>query len=196
MANWGFVGRCIVLMGVAVLLLSGSGWALPQADAEPGGPRAQPCRPRRGDAAKRGAPFLNADGPAQEDRVQEAYGQLPLYFEPKRGQVVDQVAYLARSAGYTLFLTEAGAAFSLVLDLGERELRVQAPYTYQQVAGREVKIASRFVLESGMVHFALGRMTPASRSSLTPPSPTPATSAGAALIVARASRWMGAAMPM
>ncbi|MDQ2745013.1 MAG: hypothetical protein M3Z66_22340 [Chloroflexota bacterium] len=39
--------------------------------------------------------------------VRADYGRLPLSFEPNRGQVADrQVRYLARSAGYTLFLTD------------------------------------------------------------------------------------------
>ena len=51
--------------------------------------------------------LLAADAPAQ------AYGQLPLSFEANQGQTDPQVAYLARGAGYTLFLTPAEAVLRL-----------------------------------------------------------------------------------
>jgi len=41
------------------------------------------------------------------------YGKLPLSFEPNRGQTDAQVKFLARGSGYTLFLTQSEAVFSL-----------------------------------------------------------------------------------
>src|SRR2546423_1747983 len=46
-------------------------------------------------------------------RVQEAYGKLPLSFEPNQGQTDRKVKYLARGSGYTLFLTQTEATLAL-----------------------------------------------------------------------------------
>ncbi len=50
---------------------------------------------------------------AARARVEEAYVKLPLSFEENRGQVDAEVKYLARGAGYTLFLTQTEAVLSL-----------------------------------------------------------------------------------
>ena len=42
--------------------------------------------------------------------VNEVYGQLPLSFEANQGQADDQVDFIARGAGYRLFLTSAASA--------------------------------------------------------------------------------------
>jgi hypothetical protein len=49
----------------------------------------------------------------QRTRVLEEYAQTPLVFERNVGQTDPRVRYLARGRGYTLFLTERGAVFSL-----------------------------------------------------------------------------------
>lgn len=49
--------------------------------------------------------------------VQSSYGTLPLSFEANQGQVDEQVTFLARGTGYTLFLTP----FESVLVLHQRE---------------------------------------------------------------------------
>ncbi len=46
-------------------------------------------------------------------RLQEAYGKLPLSFEPNRGQVDGRVRFLSRGNGYTVFLTGNEAVISL-----------------------------------------------------------------------------------
>jgi len=46
-------------------------------------------------------------------RVNTAYGKLPLSFEINRGQTSDQVKFLSRGAGYTLYLTATEAVLSL-----------------------------------------------------------------------------------
>jgi len=43
----------------------------------------------------------------------EAYGKLPLHFEPNLGQTDEQVKFVARGHGYSLFLTGMGAVLSL-----------------------------------------------------------------------------------
>ena len=48
-----------------------------------------------------------------ESATQTAYGKLPLSFEPNQGQTAEQVKFLARGAGYTLFLTGPEAVMAL-----------------------------------------------------------------------------------
>jgi hypothetical protein len=51
---------------------------------------------------------------AAEARVSEAYGKLPLHFEANRGQTHEDVRFLARGPGYSLFLTPTEAVLTLV----------------------------------------------------------------------------------
>jgi len=46
-------------------------------------------------------------------QVNNAYGRLPMHFEPNRGQAVEAVKYLARGRGYALFLTDTEMVLSL-----------------------------------------------------------------------------------
>jgi hypothetical protein len=50
---------------------------------------------------------------ASKARLAGAYGHLPLAFEPNRGQTDARVDFLARGAGYTLFLTPRSALLAL-----------------------------------------------------------------------------------
>ena len=50
---------------------------------------------------------------ADKTRILESYGRIPLYFEKNSGQTDAQVQYLARGAGYALFLTPDQAVLSL-----------------------------------------------------------------------------------
>jgi len=50
---------------------------------------------------------------AAQSRVRSSYASLPLAFEENKGQTDPQVKYLARGEGYTLFLTDRDAVFSL-----------------------------------------------------------------------------------
>jgi uncharacterized repeat protein (TIGR01451 family) len=56
-------------------------------------------------------PFATPD--LDRNKVQAAWGQLPLRFEPNQGQTDSQVRFLARGAGYGLFLTPDQAVLSL-----------------------------------------------------------------------------------
>ena len=47
------------------------------------------------------------------DDLAEAYGQLPLAFEPNQGQTADEVDFMARAPGYGLYLTGERAALAL-----------------------------------------------------------------------------------
>src|SRR5947208_3129780 len=50
---------------------------------------------------------------APEARVSETYGKLPLHFEANRGQTHEDVRFLARGAGYSLYLTADEAVLVL-----------------------------------------------------------------------------------
>ncbi len=50
---------------------------------------------------------------ATQATVQAAYGKLPLHFETNQGQSDEQVKFLARGSGYTLFLTATEAVLAL-----------------------------------------------------------------------------------
>ncbi|HEX8370952.1 MAG TPA: Ig-like domain-containing protein [Pyrinomonadaceae bacterium] len=56
----------------------------------------------------------NTDGAEiDKQKIVDAYGKLPLHFEPNLGQTDAQVKFLARGHGYALFLTEKEAVLSL-----------------------------------------------------------------------------------
>jgi hypothetical protein len=60
------------------------------------------------------APTPAANNSAEtQASAREAYGKVGLSFEANRGQTDEQVNFLARGAGYTLFLTSAEAVFVL-----------------------------------------------------------------------------------
>ena len=46
-------------------------------------------------------------------QINQAYGKLPLRFEVNEGQFDEQVSYLSRGAGYSLFLTPTEAVMVL-----------------------------------------------------------------------------------
>jgi hypothetical protein len=45
--------------------------------------------------------------------VNDAYGKLPLSFEPNRGQADGQIMFLSRGSGYSLFFTATEAIFRM-----------------------------------------------------------------------------------
>src|SRR5438874_831961 len=50
---------------------------------------------------------------AAKKRVVQAYGQLPMAFETNTGQTDERVKFMARGAGYSLFLTPTESVFVL-----------------------------------------------------------------------------------
>ncbi|MGH7815675.1 MAG: hypothetical protein ACREQI_16935, partial [Candidatus Binataceae bacterium] len=63
-------------------------------------------------------PKLHAVNPSKPvlsnaEGVTFLYGNLPLSFEPNRGQTDSRVKFLSRGPGYTLFLTPDGATLAL-----------------------------------------------------------------------------------
>lgn len=65
--------------------------------------------------ATAGATSVPAPTPSQADSAAVAaeYGQVPLQFEPNRGQADPQVAYLAHGPGYQVYLTATEAVLGL-----------------------------------------------------------------------------------
>jgi hypothetical protein len=53
-------------------------------------------------------------------RLSEQYGKLPLQFEANAGQTAQEVKFLSRGSGYTLFLTPTEAVFSLSSLVGSK----------------------------------------------------------------------------
>jgi hypothetical protein len=74
-------------------------------------------------------------------RVATAYGQLPLAFEQNQGQTTEEVKFLSRGAGYTLFLTSADAV--LALRKTSREKHTCRDCLAHETAGRVAGSASR-----------------------------------------------------
>ena len=58
--------------------------------------------------------------PAPLDKLRASYGALPLSFELNQGQTNDRVKFLARAAGYLLFLTPTEAVMALDNPTGHR----------------------------------------------------------------------------
>ena len=61
-----------------------------------------------------GAPYAGTTGVTIDQQILETYGKIPLSFEANHGQTNEQVNFLARGSGYTLFLTPSEAVLSLV----------------------------------------------------------------------------------
>jgi Thrombospondin type 3 repeat len=79
--------------------------------------------------APAGPPVSGVDEAALRARVAGAWSALPLLFEENRGQADPAVRYLARGAGYRLFLspTEAVLALTPVAGAGQADLHQAAP---------------------------------------------------------------------
>src|SRR2546430_16709888 len=56
---------------------------------------------------------LSAPDQADQERISQAYGKLPLSFEANDGQTDGQVKFLSRGNGYKLFLTSTEAVLTL-----------------------------------------------------------------------------------
>ena len=68
----------------------------------------------------------SADVPKEtEQRIVQAYGKLPLYFEPNQGQIAEEAKFMARGNGYTLFLTANEMVLSLIKPAEEANLLVR-----------------------------------------------------------------------
>ncbi len=115
--NW--LNRGQVALGIALLALMGTG-GVARAESSPAATWAfdllarveqwQPATP---------LDFLPDVAKAQplptvaQARLQADYGRLPMHFEPNLGQTADDVQFVARGPGYTLFLTADEAVLAL-----------------------------------------------------------------------------------
>jgi hypothetical protein len=68
---------------------------------------------RRVGMAHQGSSTVTEPSTATKVKVQAAYGKLPLHFEANQGQSDEQVHFLSRGNGYTLFLTSTEAVLAL-----------------------------------------------------------------------------------
>src|SRR5262245_7463152 len=68
--------------------------------------------------SSRSAPPITFSAPdrASAHTLAEAYGELPMGFEPNQGQSDPSVKFLARGAGYNLLLTSTGAVLQLRIE--------------------------------------------------------------------------------
>ena len=92
-------------------------------------------------------PSGTAADPAARAGVEEAYGRLPLQFEPNVGQTDEQVKFISRGGGGTLFLTAAEAVFVLGGGAAEGRDKAGAPARSDgrasaRAAGRDRESAS------------------------------------------------------
>jgi uncharacterized repeat protein (TIGR01451 family) len=103
------------------------------------------------------APGLDAkDDVAARARLSSSYGKLPISFEPNQGQTAGVVQYLARGAGYALFLSPGEMVLKLHASLpGTRKARgAQTPSTIMppSVEGAERSATVRMQLIGSNKH--------------------------------------------
>ena len=95
-------------------------------------------------------------------RLAQAYGHLPLSFQPNRGQTDRRVDFVARGQGYTLFLTPRGSVLSLLAPArwGNRGATgARSPGSSYLTAGRSAVLRMRLAGASDYPHgAALGRL--------------------------------------
>jgi uncharacterized repeat protein (TIGR01451 family) len=87
------------------------------------------------------SPSQTANSPTSANRLSTAYGKLPISFEVNQGQTDASVQFLARSAGYTLFLTPGEAVLSLHAPHGNAT-KPGAPSVPHALQSSAVKFAS------------------------------------------------------
>src|SRR5438309_9005550 len=64
---------------------------------------------------------------ATDARLSESYGKLPLRFEANRGQAHQDVSFLSRGAGYSLYLTGSEAVLVLAKPDADAKRNAQGP---------------------------------------------------------------------
>ena len=110
---WGMgVMSCIVLVAL--------GWA---PWTPPHKPTGQQAKIAEREEAKLKLSHAVGSGDSSLSQLNQAYGQLPLSFEPNVGQASGEVKFLSRGRGYTLYLTGEGVV--LALRSQESEVRSQ-----------------------------------------------------------------------
>ena len=120
-------GTGLILVGMLVMVQTGAstGSAGGIAPGHPAGPTASAT-----DAAS--AP--GADVPKatiDRARIVQSYGRLPMRFEANQGQLDEQVSFVSRGGGYTLFLTPTEAVLSLLRTASGQDRRSDQPVAVQ-----------------------------------------------------------------
>ncbi|HEY0079881.1 MAG TPA: SBBP repeat-containing protein [Pyrinomonadaceae bacterium] len=87
---------------------------------------------------------IEATPPAQLAQAREAYGRIPLSFEANQGQTDASVNFLARGAGYTLFLKPSEAVFLL----SQTQTSASAESAARKQTGDEQRLASHADISS------------------------------------------------
>ncbi|MGH8650695.1 MAG: hypothetical protein ACREYE_00300 [Gammaproteobacteria bacterium] len=104
---------------------------------------------------------------ADQTKLVQSYGKLPLSFEANQGQSNAQVKFLARGPGYALFLTPTEAVLSLKKPTAQRKAARKMPAPSEPGAGTVLRmrlvganpapqITGREVLP-GKVNYLLGK---------------------------------------
>jgi hypothetical protein len=130
--------RSILLLGQALILAVGTVPACPQrTSATPAGRGAGKAltveaHSSAGESPRHGAPASGSASPdagqATRERAREAYGGLPMSFEPNVGQADSSVRFLSHGAGYSLFLSPTGAAFYLSVSSDRKSTRLNSSH--------------------------------------------------------------------
>jgi uncharacterized protein (TIGR03437 family) len=86
-------------------------------------------------------PFSHSGEPSQ--RIAASYGNLPLSFEPNQGQTDAQVRFVARGAGYTVFLSPDSATFRLQhhSSIGPRNRVIEAAVVRMNLVGADPRLS-------------------------------------------------------
>jgi hypothetical protein len=91
---------------------------------------------------------------AAQARIAEGYGELPLHFEANRGQTDNQVKFLSRGPGYSLFLTPSEAVLSL--RKGESSKDDKSPETVVPSVGADPRVRPKGQGRHGGLPLPLG----------------------------------------
>jgi hypothetical protein len=83
---------------------------------------------------------------AAQARVSETYGKLPLHFEANRGQTHEDVRFLARGAGYSLYLTAGEAVLVLAKPSSDAKRDLRSTPEQLSTQARETPVVVRMSL--------------------------------------------------
>ncbi len=82
-----------------------------------------------------------SDSAADKAKLAEAYGSLPIHFEPNLGQTDEQVKFVARGNSYGLFLTNTEAVLSL-RQAGKNKMPGKTATVRMQIEGANPSVSS------------------------------------------------------
>ncbi|HEX4378848.1 MAG TPA: SBBP repeat-containing protein, partial [Candidatus Acidoferrum sp.] len=105
----------------------------------------------------RNAVAKNSDNAATRLRALEAYGKIPLTFEANSGQTDARVKFLARGAGYTVFLTDRDATLRLARPATQPGKRADdAVVRFALVGANTHPVAHAVDLQDGRANYFVG----------------------------------------